>query len=347
MSMMSSRLPVSVLVALFALAACSDSTELDDGASTRPAGDGNVTADRARATDAAAPDAATGTAVGSASDAGRGANDASPANTDGAKPSSTDAAKPSSQPDGASPASTDGASPTATDASVSEPVTTVMPVNLGAAGNYAILAKTAVSTVPPSAVTGDVAVSPAAASYITGFSLTADSSNVFSTAAQVTGKVYAADYATPTPVNLTSAIGAMGLAFTDASGRAPNKTELGAGNIGGLTLAPGVYKWSSGLLIPTDVTLVGDANAVWIFQVAQGLTVSSGAKVVLTGGAVPAHVFWSVAGTVDVGTTAHLEGIVLGQTNITLRSGASINGRLLAQTAVTLDASKVVAPAAN
>ena len=218
------------------------------------------------------------------------------------------------------------------------------PVNLGTAGDFVILAKSGISTVPTSAVTGDIGVSPAAATYITGFSLTADSTNVFSTSPQVTGKVYAADYAPPTPSNLTTAVGDMELAFTDAAGRAPDVTELGAGNIGGMTLAPGVYKWGTGLLIPTDVTLTGSATDVWIFQIAQNLTMSSAAKVLLAGGALPKNVFWQVAGLVDLGTTAHCEGVVLTQTSVTLRTGASINGRLLAQTAVTIDGSTVVEP---
>jgi hypothetical protein len=224
-------------------------------------------------------------------------------------------------------------------------VAAALPVSLGTAGTYVILAKTGISTVPTSAITGNLGVSPAAASYITGFSLIADSTNVFSTSPQVTGKVYAADYAVPTPSNLTTAVSDMGTAFTDAAGRAPGVTELGAGNIGGMTLAPGVYKWGTGLLIPTDVTLNGSATDVWIFQIAQNLTMSSATRILLTGGALPKNVFWQVSGLVDLGTTAHCEGIVLTQTAATLRTGASINGRLLAQTAVSLDGSTVVEPA--
>jgi hypothetical protein len=236
--------------------------------------------------------------------------------------------------------STDGANPGAEGGAAHKANAVV----LGMAGTYAILAMSAISTVPTSAITGNLGVSPAAASFITGFSLTADATNVFSMSPQVTGKVYAADYAAPTPSNLTTAIGDMQSAFTDAAGRAPDVTELGAGNIGGKTLAPGVYKWGTGLLIPTSVTLSGSATDVWIFQIAQDLTVSSAANVVLSGGAVPANVFWEVAGAVDIGTTAHIEGVVLGQTAITLRTGASIHGRLLAQTAVSIDGSAVVAP---
>ncbi len=219
------------------------------------------------------------------------------------------------------------------------------PVVLGAAGNYVILAKSGIDTVPPSVITGNLGLSPAAASFITGFSLVADATNVFATSTQVTGRVYAADYTAPTPSNLTTAVGDMQLAFTNAAGRTPGVTELGAGNIGGMTIAPGIYKWGTGLLIPTNVTLSGSSTAVWIFQIAQNLTVSSAVRVNLAGGALPKNIFWQVSGLVDLGTTAHLEGTVLSQTSITLGTGASVNGRLLAQTAVNVDSSTVVAPA--
>jgi hypothetical protein len=137
----------------------------------------------------------------------------------------------------------------------------------------------------------------------------------------------------------------MGTAFTDAAGRPADVNELGAGDIGGLTLSAGVYKWGTGLNIPTDVTLTGGANDVFIFQVSQDLTMASAKKIVLAGGARAKNVFWQVAGRVELGTTAHFEGIVLSQTAIDLRTGASITGRLLAQSAVNLDSSTIVAPA--
>ncbi|MFT4622505.1 MAG: hypothetical protein ACI8PZ_001161 [Myxococcota bacterium] len=218
------------------------------------------------------------------------------------------------------------------------------PVSLGTANEFAILAKSGISSVPLSVITGDIGLSPAAATFITGFSLTADASDQFATSVQVTGNVYASDYAPPTPAFLTTAIGDMELAFIDAAGRAPDVTELGAGDIGGMDLAPGVYKWSSGLLIPTDATLSGSVTGVWIFEIAQDLTMSSGARVTLAG-AKAHNVFWQVAGAVDLGTTAHLEGIVLTKKAVTVRTGATINGRLFAQTAVDLDACTVTAPA--
>jgi hypothetical protein len=220
------------------------------------------------------------------------------------------------------------------------------PVPLGVAGNFVILAKSGIDTVPNSAITGDIGVSPAAASFITGFGLTADASNVFSTSPQVTGKVFASDYAVPTPTNLTTAESNMETAYTDAAGRpTPNFTDLGAGDISGLTLVPGLYKWGTGVLINTDVTLNGGPNDVWIFQVAQGITQANGTHIILSGGALPKNIFWQSAGVVAVGTTAHFEGVILSQTTITLDTGASINGRLLAQTAVTLKSSTVTQPA--
>ena len=230
------------------------------------------------------------------------------------------------------------------------------PVFLGSTINYAILAETLISTTATAgtAVTGNIAISPAAATYIQGFSLALDPTGCFSTPVPttlVTGMVYAADYNTngcPTPANLTTAIGDMMIAYTDAAGRTlPDHTELGAGNISGMTLAPGLYKWGTGVLINTNVTLNGSANDVWIFQISGDLTMASATSMLLTGGALPKNIFWQVAGGtgVAIGTTAHFEGVILAAKGITLNTGASGNGRLLAQTAVTLDSNAVTQPA--
>ncbi len=219
------------------------------------------------------------------------------------------------------------------------------PVNLGTAGNFVILAKSGISSIPPSEVTGDIGVSPIDQTAITGFSLTIDPSNVYSTSTQVAGKVFAADYAAPTPVNLTTAVGDMESAYNNAAGRTnPDFTELGAGEIGGLTLVPGLYKWSTDVLITNDVTINGGPNDIWIFQIAGGITIANGKKVILSGGAQSKNIFWQSAGIVSVGTTAKLIGIVLAQTSINLSTGATVDGLLLAQTAVTLDANKIKRP---
>jgi hypothetical protein len=222
------------------------------------------------------------------------------------------------------------------------------PVNLGAAAPFAILTKAGITNVPTSAITGNLGVSPIAASAITGFSLIADSTNTFSTSSQVTGKIFAADYADPTPAILTTAVSNMEAAYTDAAGRAPDVTELGAGNLSGLTIAPGVYKWGTGVSInpATNVTLAGPSDAVWIFQIAGDLTLNSGAQVLLSGGAQANNIFWQVGGGtgVEIGTTAHVEGTILAAKAIHLRTGASLNGRALAQTAVTLDNNIIMIP---
>jgi hypothetical protein len=220
-------------------------------------------------------------------------------------------------------------------------------VGLGEAGSYVILAKSGISTTGTTAITGNLGVSPAAASAITGFGLIADSTNVFSTSSLVNGKVYAANYTAPTPSNLTTAVGDMQLAYTDAAGRTPGagKIDLLAGDINtATTLVPGVYKWNTNLLVEADVTLNGSSTDVWIFQVAGTLTVSSGKKIILAGGALPQNVFWQASGAVTLNTTVQFKGVVLTQTAATLDTGASINGRLLAQTAVSLDASTVSQP---
>ena len=216
-------------------------------------------------------------------------------------------------------------------------------VDLGTAENYVILAKTAINNNPTSAITGDLGLSPAATSYITGLALT--NATGYATSSQVTGEVYAADMASPTSSNLTTAVSNMITAYNDAAGRtSPDFSELGTGNIGGKTLTAGLYKWTSTVTIPTNITISGDANDVWIFQIAGDLTQSSAVNITLTGGALAKNIFWQVAGTVSIGTTAHFEGVILSQTGITLGTGASINGRALAQTSVILDANTVVEP---
>ena len=215
------------------------------------------------------------------------------------------------------------------------------PVNLGASSNFVILAKTGISTTGTTKVVGDIGVSPAQASYITGFDLILPAASAFSTSSLVNGKVYAPSYANPTPSNISTAVGDMQTAYTDAMGRAAGVTELGAGNIGGKTLAPGVYKWGTGVTITTDVTISGDANDVWIFQIAQNLDISSAKKIVLAGGSKASNIFWVVAGQTTIGTGAVFNGNILDQTAIVLNTGAVLNGRALAQTAVTLDANAV------
>jgi len=220
------------------------------------------------------------------------------------------------------------------------PLTGQTPVALGEAGIFAILTKSGVTDVFPSAITGDVGASP-----ITGAAIHV------TCAEMVTGTIYSVNAAGPLPCRvtdptlLTTAVANMQTAYTNAAGRTnPNFVNLGAGQIGGLTLVPGLYKWTTGVLISTDVTLSGGANDVWIFQIAGTLIQASATKMILAGGARSKNIFWQASGGVAIGTTAHAEGVILGKTLIALKTGASANGRLLAQTAVTLQQNAVTQP---
>ncbi len=220
--------------------------------------------------------------------------------------------------------------------------------NLASAGSYVLLAKTGITNVTGSSITGgNLGVSPKTATAITGFALMLDSTNVFATSSSVVppARVYAATYTNPTPSNLTSAVLSMQAAYTDAAGRTnPDHLNLASGNLGGLTLAPGLYTWGNTVTIPTDVTITGGANDVWIFQISNDLDVSSAKNVILGGSAQAKNIFWQVAGEVTIHANAHFEGIILCKTGITLQTTASFHGRALAQSLVAIDNNAITAP---
>jgi hypothetical protein len=214
------------------------------------------------------------------------------------------------------------------------------PVNLGSASNFTVLSKSGITDVFKTSINGNVGTSP-----ITGAAIGL-------TCAEVTGIIYTVDAAGPLPcrvtdaTRLTAAVGDMETAYNDAAGRTlPDALNLGAGEIGGLTLAPGLYKWTSNVSISNDVTLAGGPNDVWILQIAGTLTEASAKNVTLTGGAQAKNVYWQSAGAVAIGTQAHFEGTILSKTMIAMKTRASINGRLLAQTAVTLQMNTLTPPA--
>jgi Ice-binding-like/Bacterial Ig-like domain len=214
------------------------------------------------------------------------------------------------------------------------------PVSLGRARTFAILTKSGITDVFPSAINGDVGASP-----ITGAAIHVRCVEM------MTGKIYSVNKAGPRPCRLTDptlltkAVRDMEIAYTNAAGRKrPNVIDLGAGKIGGLTLVPGLYKWNTRVLISTDVTISGGRNAVWIFQIAGTLTQANATRVILKGGARPKNIFWQTSGAVAIGTTAHFEGVILAKTKIAMKTGASANGRLLSQTAVTLQQNAVKRP---
>jgi len=222
--------------------------------------------------------------------------------------------------------------------------TKLAPVDLRSAGSFVILSKTGITDVPASAIVGDIGTSP-----ITGAAILVPCT-------EVVGTIYSVDAAGPAcevtdPTLLGLAVGDMMLAYADAASRAPTRpTELGAGNISGLTLAPGVWTWSSDVVINSDVTLKGGPNDVWILQIAGNLDIASGGdiasgiKVILVGGARAANVFWQVAGITTLGTYSTFNGTIFDETLIALQTGAVLSGRALAQTAVTLQQNAIIAP---
>jgi hypothetical protein len=226
------------------------------------------------------------------------------------------------------------------------------PVLLGTAGDFVILAKAGISVVPhvPSSatITGDIGVSPAAATYITGFSLTSSGSTESMLSTEVAGDVYAADYAVPTPAKMTTAISNMEAAYTSASSR--NVTDASFGELlegkllVKLTLAPGVYKWTTDMDISADITLNGGSDDRWIFITSGSVIFAPNTNVILSGNAKAENIVWAVAGGVEVGAGAHLKGIVITTETAIFGNGASLSGRLLSLTAVTLDQNTITQP---
>ncbi|KAF8156569.1 antifreeze protein [Crassisporium funariophilum] len=217
-------------------------------------------------------------------------------------------------------------------------------VNLGTFADYVILAQTGVSTVPASAITGDLGLWPAADTYYTGFSEILSGSGTESTAtAQVTGVLKAANYGIPTPSQLTVAVSDCGTAYDDAAGRTnPTNTNIGtAGSIGGLTITTGLYKFTGSVTIPTSVTISGSATDRWIFQIAGTLIQTGSTQVILGGLARPENIVWVVSGAVTIGGSAVFNGVVLGGTSVTLETGSTLNGRICAGTAVALQSATV------
>lgn len=220
-------------------------------------------------------------------------------------------------------------------------------INLGLAGNYTMLTKSGITTIGTTSIGGNIGVSPAAATSMTGFGLIMNTDGQSSHTPIVTGSVFAADYAAPTPTNLTTAVNDMQTAFTTANNLivpAP-VVDLGAGDISGLIIPAGLYKWGTGVLITNaGVTLTGGPNDTWVFQIAQDLTVNNSAHITLLGGAQAKNIFWVVTGQATLGTNVIFNGNILSKTLISLKTGTAFTGRLLAQTAVSLDANTVVFP---
>jgi hypothetical protein len=221
---------------------------------------------------------------------------------------------------------------------------TLQPVNLGSASNFAVLAGSAVSNIPTSAIKGDFGLSPAAGSGITGMTMS-----------ELTGTMYTVDATGPagsveSATMLSAAKGDLTVAYNDAAGRTPIPTgpflDPGSGELGGLTLVPGLYKFTSACSITgSDLTLSGSSTDVWIFQIASGLVVGTGVKVILAGGATAANIFWQVGTSATLGTTSVFKGTILADQSISFGSGAVLDGRALASVAaITLSSNAITRP---
>jgi hypothetical protein len=230
-------------------------------------------------------------------------------------------------------------------------------VDIGTAENYVILSKSGIDTVANSSITGDIAVSPIAATGMTGFSLMLDSSEEFSTSTQLDGQAFASNYATPTPTELTTAVGDMETAYTTAAGL-PNedaaRKNINGGTLGGTTsggqsgdpLTPGVYTFSTSVTIAKTIYFDGDNDdeAVFTMQIKGDLKQAANTQVILQGGALAKNVFWQVAGFAHVGADAEMKGILLVKTDALFETGSSLDGRVLAQTACNLQKATIISP---
>jgi hypothetical protein len=203
------------------------------------------------------------------------------------------------------------------------------PVVLGAASSFVVLAGSTVTNTGPTSITGDLGVSPGAA--ITGFP-----------PGTIIGTQHAGD---PTAAQ---GIADLTTAYNDAAGRTLCPVSV-AGNLGGQTLAPGLYKSTSDLAISSgDLTLdaQGDGDAVFVFQVASTLTTTAGRQVILSNGAKSANVYWQVGSSATLGTGTAFQGTIMADQAVTLNTGATLNGRALARiAAVSLDSNTIVKPA--
>jgi hypothetical protein len=200
------------------------------------------------------------------------------------------------------------------------------PIALGSTATFGVLAGTTVTTIPTTTINGDLGVSPG--NTVTGSPI-------------VNGTLHLGDpAAAQAQLDLTTA-------YNDAKDRTVEPVSM-AGNLGGLTLAPGLYKSTSSLEISSgDLTLdaSGDPNAVWIFQMASTLVTTVGRQVILSGGAQAANVYWQVGSSATIGGNSVFKGTILAAQSITMNTGATLEGRVLARVgAVALDANTITVP---
>jgi hypothetical protein len=231
-------------------------------------------------------------------------------------------------------------------------------VDLGDAGDYVIFTEAGISTVPDSAITGDIAVYPAAATYMTGFGLNLAAGDDFSTSPQFAGfKAWARGYSGDVAIKLSSAANHTFFAYEEAEGRennpaVPDRTNPGknsagvvseGGDISGMTLTPGVYTFTVDIAINSAITLSGAADSVYIIKTTKSLKQAENTQVNL-GAVLPQNVFWQVAERVVVGKSSTLKGIVLVKNDALFKTKSTLIGRVYAQKTCDLQKTTVTQP---
>lgn len=208
------------------------------------------------------------------------------------------------------------------------PPSNQLTVDLRSSGDYAVLAGASITNTGATIITGDVGLSPGTS--VGGFP---------------PGIINGVQHVNDIDANLAKLD--LTTAYNDAAGRTLAPVSV-SGNIGGKTLYPGLYKSTSGLAVSSgDLTLnaQGNANAVWIFQIASTLTTTSGRKVILSGGAQAKNVYWQVGTSATLGTTSVFKGTIIADQSITLNTGVNLQGRALCRIAsVTLNGNIIVKP---
>ncbi|KAJ7312772.1 hypothetical protein DFH08DRAFT_717396, partial [Mycena albidolilacea] len=218
-----------------------------------------------------------------------------------------------------------------------------VPVVLGSAKTFAILANTRVFNTPTSSITGDVGVASGNTSSLSNFGQMRDASQQFSTSAQVSGRVMVGTDEAPTPQLLAGAAVDMQAAFTDAMG---GDLTCISGRIVGANLVPGTYKWTTAVTIAGDITLTGSSTDTWIFQISGSFNQETNRRITLAGGALPQNVIWAIAGIITIGANTLLQGNILATGNVEVGANAVHNGCIYALTTVELNMAAISCPGA-